>query len=177
MTPYRQINSYRRSGAYFHCLQDKDPENEGSMVLRKVSSYLPVDTPSYSRRLQLFWEREFSQRKIFFQPWFTVTSRSIVSQTALFLVTINTSNNFNTNFINRHVPIAQPASGNGINSAIIVPWLAIHSPIYENTSLVTQRQSLLFSPHVDTTIHKSQYIGLCWKYLINNLLKKVNQFT
>jgi len=131
MTPYRPIHSYRCSEAYFHCLQDRDPENEGSMALRKVSSYLLADTPSYSRRLQLLWEPEVSQRKIFFQPWCIVTSRSIVSQTALFLVTINTSNNFNTNFINRHVTLAQPASGNGITSPIIVPWLAIHSPVYE----------------------------------------------
>lgn len=134
MTPYRRINSYRRSGAHFHYLQDRDRENEGSTFLRNISSYLPNNTPSYSGRLQLLWEPEVSQRKIFFQRWCTVTSRSIVSQTALFLVTINTSNNFNTNFINRHVTIAQPASGNVINSAIIVPRHSIHSPICENAS-------------------------------------------
>jgi hypothetical protein len=177
MTPYRPINSYRRSEAYFHYLQDRDPENEGSMVLRKVNSYLPANTPSYSGRLQLLREPEVSQSKIFFQPWCTVTSRSKVSQTAHFLVNINTSNNFNTNVINRHVTKAQPASGNGLNSAITVSWLAIHRPICENAIPVTQRHSLLFSPYVDTTIHKSQNLGLYWKYLINNLFKKVNQFT
>jgi hypothetical protein len=67
MTSYRQINIYRRSGAYFHYLQDKDPVNEGSMVLRNVSSYLPGDTPSCSRRPLLFSEPEVSQRNIFVQ--------------------------------------------------------------------------------------------------------------